>query len=75
LNTNYEIVMSTGTLIKIGLTLIWGVITGQFAGKSLNKFLSASSQAGKIKAHYLKYPKNSAEFPAWAEEAKKLWKE
>jgi len=75
LNTNYEIVMGTGTLLKIGLTLIWGVVTGQFAGGSLKKFLSASGKAGAVKAHYLKYPRNPERFPEWMAEAKKLWKE
>jgi flavin-dependent dehydrogenase len=75
LNTNYEIVMGGGRLIKIGLMLLWGVITGQFAGKSLKKFLSASGKAGKIKTHYLKYPGDPGGFPAWVEEAKLLWEE
>ena len=75
LNKNYEIVMGTGTLLKIGSTLVWGVVTGQFASSSLKKFLSASGQAGNIKTHYLKYPKDPAGFSEWMEQAKKLWKE
>jgi digeranylgeranylglycerophospholipid reductase len=75
LNKNYEILMGTGTLLKIGSTLVWGVVTGQFAGASLKTFLSASGQAGNIKAHYLKYPQNPDDFSGWMMEAKKLWKE
>lgn len=75
LNRNYEIVLDTDALLKIGTTLLWGVVTGQFAGTSLNKFLSASGQAGNIKAHYLKYPNDPAGFASWMAEARKLWKE
>jgi len=75
LNNNYEIVFSTGKLLKIGLILIWGVISGQFTAASLKKFLGASGQAGKIKAHYLKFPDNPEEFDAWRAEAARLWNE
>lgn len=75
LNRNYEIVFTTGKLIKVGLVLIRGVITGQFALASLKKFLGASGQAGKIKEHYLKYPEDPEDFPAWRDEAARLWNE
>lgn len=75
LNNNYEIVFTTGKLIKVGLVLIWGVITGQFASSSLKKFLGASGQASKIKEHYSKYPANPADFEPWRTEAKRLWNE
>lgn len=75
LNRNYEIIFTTGKLLTVGLTLIWGVFTGQFALASLKKFLGASDQAGRIKAHYLNFPENPDEFPAWRSEAAHLWKE
>lgn len=75
LNNNYEIVFTTGKLLKVGLVLIWGVITGQFSSASLKKFLGASGQAGKIKAHYLKYPVNMDKFEPWRAEAARLWNE
>ena len=75
LNREYEIRMGTGKLIKIGLGLVWGVLTGQFSSNSLKKFLSASGKAGQIKAHYQQYPDSPAEFPAWASKASQLWGE
>jgi pyruvate-formate lyase-activating enzyme len=75
LNQNYEIVFSPPKLIKIALTLIWGVITMRFSLRSLITFMKASSLAGKIKAHYLDYPKDPADFQPWADRAKRLWNE
>lgn len=75
LNRNYEIRMSTGKLLKTASVLVWGVVSGQFSTGSLKKFLAASSRAGKIKEHYLKYPDTPAGFPAWQEEAARLWGE
>lgn len=75
LNQNYEIVFSPSKLIKIALTLIWGVITMRFSLRSLITFMKASSLAGKIKAHYLDYPKDPADFQPWADRAKRLWNE
>jgi len=73
LNRNYEIQFNPTKLAKISLTLIWGVVTGQFSGASLVTFLQASSLAGKIKKHYQKFPANPAHFKYWAETAQKLW--
>jgi flavin-dependent dehydrogenase len=75
LNRNFELQMSLGKLLKIALILVWGVLTGQFKGSSLKKFLQASSQAGNIKKHYLQYPADPAQFGAWVKEAKRLWHE
>ncbi len=75
LNRNYEIEFTTGKLFKTALTLLWGVLTFQFSLESLRKFIKASSKAGKVKAHYLRYPKTSEGFEAWAETAQELWEE
>jgi hypothetical protein len=75
LNRDYEIPFGAGKLIKTGLGLLWGVLTGQFLFDSLKKFLSVSSKAGKLKAHYLKYPETPEGLAEWEGEAKKLWKE
>jgi flavin-dependent dehydrogenase len=75
LNQNYEIHMGTGKLIKIGIGLLWGVVTGQFSFNSLKKFLSASGKSSQIKAHYLAYPESPDRFPVWTVEAKRLWEE
>jgi len=75
LNRSFELQFSLGKLLKIALTLVWGVLTGQFKGSSLKKFLQASSLAGKIKKHYLQYPADPAQFEAWVMEAKRLWHE
>ncbi len=75
LNRNYEIQMGTSKLIQVGLALVWGVLTGQFGLASLQKFLSISGKAGKIRSHYLNYPDTPVEFPAWAGKAKQLWGE
>jgi hypothetical protein len=50
------------------------VLTGQFNAASLKTFLKASGKAGKLKAHYLKYPRSSADFQPWETEALRLWK-
>lgn len=75
LNANYEIVFSTGKLIKVGWTLLWGVITDQFSYKSLKKFLKASQQAGEAKALYMQYPDSPAGFEEWVAKARALWGE
>jgi len=75
LNRDYEIHMSTGKLIRIGLGLVWGVLTGGFKMNSLKQFLSASGKAGQVKAHYQAYPASPVEFPAWVAKASLLWGE
>jgi len=75
LNRDYELDMGTGKLVRIGLGLVWGVLTGQFSLNSLKKFLSASGKAGQIKAHYLQYPSSPAGFTAWEAKASQLWGE
>jgi len=75
LNQNFELQMSMKKLVKIALTLLWGVVTGQFKAASLKKFMQASSQAGKIKQHYLRFPESPAQFNDWVVEAKRLWHE
>lgn len=71
----YEISFSTSKLIKIGLTLVWGVITDQFSLESLKKFLKASQQAGKAKALYLQFPDNPDDFENWVIKAQEIWGE
>lgn len=75
LNRDYEIQFNTHKLIKIALTLVWGVLTGQFSAASLQTFMKASSQAGKIKKHYINFPTDPAKFDSWAQDAKQLWRE
>jgi flavin-dependent dehydrogenase len=75
LNATYEMSMGFGKLVKIALTLLGGVISGRFSLESLRKFLRASSQAGKMKAHYLTFPEAPAGFEAWRAEAVRLWEE
>jgi digeranylgeranylglycerophospholipid reductase len=75
LGENYEMVFSTGKMIRIALTLVWGVISGQFSFKGVKKLLESSGLAGKVKEHYLKYPEDTAEFDTWVKEAKRLWGE
>ena len=75
LNKNYEITFSIIKLVKIALTLIWGVLCRKFSFRSLMTFLKASSQAGRIKAHYQNYPSDPAMFEMWAAKAKELWHE
>ena len=50
-------------------------IAAEVAVTALRKFLDASGKAGKIKAHYLKFPETPAELPAWASETHRLWGE
>ncbi len=75
LNRNYEIVFDRKKMLRVGAALAWGVLTGQFELHSLKKFLAASTLAGRIKAHYLRFPAEPAGFDAWAARAKELWGE
>lgn len=74
MNRTYEIQMPPAKLIRIGALLLWGVVTGQFKAASLKTFMRASGKAGKLKAHYLKYPRSFSEFRAWETEALRMWK-
>jgi digeranylgeranylglycerophospholipid reductase len=75
LNRNYEIQMAFGKLLRTAAILIWGVISGKFSYTSLRKFLGASGNAGKIKTHYLAFPKKSDDFNDWHTKAAELWNE
>lgn len=75
LGKNYEMVFSTGKMIRIALTLVWGVITGQFSFEGVKRLLQSSGLAGKVKEHYLKFPEDTADFETWVREAKRLWGE
>ena len=75
LGENYEMVFSTGRMIKIALTLVWGVLSGQFSFESVKKLLASSGLAGKVKAHYLEFPEDIKDFKLWVNEAKRLWGE
>lgn len=71
----YEVVMGPGKLLKMVVVLLWGVLSGQFQWSTLKILLAVSSQAGKLKKHYLKYPDDPADFSAWEQEAARLWGE
>lgn len=71
----YEVVMSPGKLLKIVLVLLWGVVSGQFQWSTLKILMAVSGQAGKLKQHYLQYPGDPADFPAWEQEVARLWGE
>jgi len=75
LGENYEMVFSTGRMIKIALTLVWGVLSGQFSFESVKKLLASSGLAGKVKAHYLEFPEDIKDFKLWVNEARRLWGE
>lgn len=67
--------MGVGTLLRTATLLAWGVITHQFAGSSLRRFLQASTSAGRLRSHYLAYPETPEGFDRWAGQAKRLWGE
>lgn len=71
----YEVVMGPGKLLKMVFFLVWGVITGQFQASTLKILMKVSSQAGKLKKHYLQFPADPALFPAWEKKAAQLWEE
>jgi len=75
LNWEYEMNLGGRKLVRIGAGLLFGVLSGQFRWNSLKKFLAASGKSGRLKAHYLNYPQSPDAFPAWAEEARRLWEE
>jgi len=75
LNLNYEIRMGVGAMLRTAFVLAWGVMTRQFAGSSLRRFLQASATAGRLKSHYLDYPATPEGFDRWAGQAKRLWGE
>lgn len=75
LNRDYEIHMDTRKLLRMGGILGWGTLTGRFSAASLGRLLDASSRAGRMKAHYLKFPATPADFDAWVKRARQLWGE
>jgi flavin-dependent dehydrogenase len=71
----YEVVMGPGKLLKMVFFLLWGVITGQFKASTLRILMQVSGQAGQLKKHYLEFPSNPQQFPAWEKQAAHLWGE
>jgi hypothetical protein len=75
LNMNYEVRMGLLALLRTATLLVWGVMTHQFAGGSLRQFVKASTSAGRLRAHYLRYPETPDGFDSWARQAARLWSE
>jgi len=71
----YEVIMGPGKLLKMVFYLLWGVITGQFQASALKILMQVSGQAGKLKKHYLQFPTDPEQFPAWEKKAAQLWGE
>ncbi len=75
LNVNYEVRMGLLALLRTATRLVWGVMTHRFAGGSLRRFVRASTSAGRLRAHYLRYPETPDGFDLWARQAARLWSE
>ncbi len=60
-------------IMKIIYSILKGIILMKLKMKNLIKILRLNKLAGKIKKHYMKYPKNPADFTNWVKKAIILW--
>jgi len=60
-------------IMKIIYSILKGIILKKLMMKNLMKILKLKKLAKKIKKHYIKYPKNPADFTNWVKKAEILW--
>ena len=60
-------------IMKIMYSILKGIILMNLKMKNLIKILRLNKLAGKIKRHYIRYPKNPADFTNWVKKAEVLW--
>ena len=73
MNKYNEMAFSNKELGKIVRTLIVGLFTKRVTLKTLKALLKSLGNGGKIKDHYLQFPKTPEGFKLWREEAEMIW--
>lgn len=73
MNYHNEMAFSNKEMSKIIKTLIKGLFTKRVTIKTLKALLKSLSNGGKIKDHYLQFPKSPTGFKLWCEEADMIW--
>ena len=73
MNKYNEMAFSNKELSKIVRTLIKGLFTKKVTIKTLKALLKSLGNGGKIKDHYLQFPKSPDGFKLWCEEADMIW--
>ncbi|NVM52850.1 MAG: FAD-dependent monooxygenase [Candidatus Helarchaeota archaeon] len=68
-----DVNLSLGTMFKIVLKVLWGVLSRKVSVKGLSKFIKVNGKAKKIKKHYKKYPEHPEDFEEWVQKANELW--
>jgi flavin-dependent dehydrogenase len=58
---------------SLPLQLLGALVSGGISARSLGKLLGAASIGGKIKKHYLAFPRDPANYEAWVKGADALW--
>ena len=74
MNRKEEILLKENRIRKLMDSLgLKGIILKKLMMKNLMKILKLKKLAKKIKKHYIKYPKNPADFTNWVKKAEILW--
>ena len=68
-----DVILSWGTMFKVILKVLWGLLTRKVSLKGLRRVLSANGNGKKIKKHYQQYPENPEEFEDWVQTANEFW--
>jgi len=68
-----DVNLSLGTMFKIVMKVLWGVLSRKVSLKGLSKFIKVNGKANKIKKHYKKYPEHPEDFEEWVQKANELW--
>lgn len=68
-----DVKLSFGTMVKIVMKVLWGLLTRKVSFKGLRRIISANSAGNKVKKHYKRYPENPEKFEEWVQKANELW--
>jgi electron-transferring-flavoprotein dehydrogenase len=73
MNTDFEIQLTTGKMLKVFSTILMGLVTGNYSLASFKALLKSVTVSGKIRTHYENYPEDPAALGDWVEQADHLW--
>jgi len=72
-NDSDDVKLSLGTMFKIVLKVLWGLLTRKVSFRGLTRVLSTNRSANKIKKHYKRYPEDPERFEEWVKKANEIW--
>jgi len=70
---DFEVHMTTRKILKIFLTVIMGIVTGNYSVASFKALLRSVLVSGKLRSHYENYPEDPVALQNWVEKADQLW--